>query len=33
MGKHNVCFYKVNGHSGDTLNEMADKLARTAAED
>jgi ribonuclease HI len=26
--KYNVTFHKVNGHSGNTLNELADKLAQ-----
>ena len=28
--RHDVVWHKVRGHSGDPLNERADKLARDA---
>ena len=32
LGKYDVTFHKVSGHSGDDLNELADQLARTGIE-
>lgn len=32
VGRLNVSFYKVNGHSGNEMNDLADELARKAAE-
>jgi len=31
-GRHRVTWHKVRGHSGDPLNERADRLARAAIE-
>lgn len=31
VGKRRVSFHKVSGHSGDAMNDLADRLARQAA--
>ena len=33
VAQHKVSFHKVDGHSGDYLNEMADKLAQKGVEE